>query len=160
MFDLSVSENESHVEVTWEAPFSLDVTGVEYDITYSLLIYNITDWTQLPTLMACAVCHNLTLTHFTFSPPHPLPGHSFTFTVTPQNGAGSGPPSDPITATLTSVPSTPDTGAMPGGEDEELSPGGAVYNDKQVAFSLLSLSLPPSLPLSESALSLPYTLKA
>ena len=100
--DMSVSENRSHVEVTWEAPFSLDVTGVEYDVTYSLLIYNVTDWTQLPTLVPCAVCHNLTLTHFTFSPPHPLPGHSFAFTVTSQNGAGSGPPSHSLIATLTS----------------------------------------------------------
>ena len=100
MSDLSVSENGSHVEVIWVAPFSLDVTGVEYDITYSILISNVTDETS-PMPVACAVCHNLTLTHFTFSPPHPLPGHSFTFTVTPQNGAGSGPPSQSLTATLT-----------------------------------------------------------
>jgi hypothetical protein len=98
--DLSVSENGSHVKVAWGAPFSLDVTGVEYDITYSILISNVTDETS-PIPVACTVCHNLTLTHFTFSPPHPLHGHSFTFTVTPQNGAGSGPPSQSLTATLT-----------------------------------------------------------
>ena len=98
--DLRVAECVSHMVATWEAPFTLDVTGVEYDVTYSLLISNITDDTQ-PTPVDCAVCRNLTLPQYVFSPPNPLPGHTFTFIVTPQNGAGTGPPSLPITVTPT-----------------------------------------------------------
>ena len=98
--DLRVESRGYHLMVTWQAPFSLDVTGVEYDITYSLLISNVTNETR-PTAVSCAVCRNLTHPNFTFSPPHPLPGHTFTFTVTPQNGAGGGPQSHPVTATLT-----------------------------------------------------------
>ena len=85
--------------VTWTAPFTLDVTGVEYDITYSLIIINITNETE-PMTVDCVVCHNLTQPHFTYSPPNPLPGHSFNFTVTPINGAGIGPSSHTLTATL------------------------------------------------------------
>ena len=85
--------------VTWTAPFTLDVTGVEYDITYSLIIINITNETE-PMTVDCVVCHNLTQPHFTYSPLNPLPGHSFNFTVTPINGAGIGPSSHTLTATL------------------------------------------------------------
>ena len=85
--------------VTWTAPFTLDVTGVEYDITYSLIIINITNETE-PMIVECVVCHNLTQPHFNYSPLNPLPGHSFNFTVTPINGAGIGPSSHTLTATL------------------------------------------------------------
>ena len=99
--EMRVVANVSHVAVSWRAPFTLDVTGVEFDVTYSLLISNVTDETQPGRDVACDICHNLTTHQFTFSPPHPLPGHSFNFTITPQNGAGTGPPSPTLTATLT-----------------------------------------------------------
>ena len=104
--DMSAVANVSHVVVSWRAPFTLDVTGVEFDVTYSLLISNVTDQSQPPRDVACDLCHNLTLPQFTFSPPHPLPGHSFTFTVTPLNGAGRGPSSPTLTATLHDLTST------------------------------------------------------
>ena len=103
---MSAVANVSHVVVSWRAPFTLDVTGVEFDVTYSLVISNVTDQSQPPRYVACDVCHNLTLPQFTFSPPHPLPGHSFTFTVTPLNGAGRGPSSPTVTATLHDFTST------------------------------------------------------
>ena len=42
--DLKVdAENTSSVTISWSAPFSLDVTAVDSDIWYSVLIYNVPD---------------------------------------------------------------------------------------------------------------------
>ena len=43
MVDLRVRSNSSSVTVSWTPPFSLDVTDVDPDVWYSLLIYNMTD---------------------------------------------------------------------------------------------------------------------
>ena len=56
---MSAVANVSHVVVSWRAPFTLDVIGVEFDVTYSLLISNVTDQSQPPRDVACDVCHNL-----------------------------------------------------------------------------------------------------
>ena len=77
--------------VTWQAPFTLDVNGVEYDLFYSLNITDITNDTQTISV-ACDLCQNLTETNYTFSLPDTLLEHSFNFTVTPYNGAGQGQP--------------------------------------------------------------------
>ncbi|CAI8044753.1 hypothetical protein GBAR_LOCUS24792, partial [Geodia barretti] len=39
--DLRVTINASSVTISWTAPFSLNVTGVDPDIWYSVLIYNV-----------------------------------------------------------------------------------------------------------------------
>ena len=89
--NLRVQRSGDDLMVTWQAPFTLDVTGVEYDLLYSLNITDITNETQtIP--VACNKCHNLTETNYTFSPTESLLEHSLNFTVTPYNGAGKGQP--------------------------------------------------------------------
>ena len=42
-----LGSSASAVNISWSAPFSLDVTGVDPDIWYSVLIYNVTDETAV-----------------------------------------------------------------------------------------------------------------
>ena len=62
-------------------PFSLDVTGVDPDIWYSVLISNVTDEDN-PTVVSCTDCHNLIQPHYTFTPANSSPCHKYSFTVT------------------------------------------------------------------------------
>ena len=85
--NLEIDSNGQSITISWSAPSSLDVTGVDSDIWYSVLIYNVTDnWTPVP----CTDCTNLTVTHYTFSPDDTSPCHEYAFTVIPYNGAGEG----------------------------------------------------------------------
>ena len=93
--DLEISSNGSSITISWTAPYSLDVTGVDPDIWYSVLIYNVTD--DEPTLISCTDCINITDTHYTFTPESPSPCHQYIFTVLPLNGAGQGETSQNIT---------------------------------------------------------------
>ena len=77
--DLTIDSSTSSFTTSWSAPFSLDVTNVDPDIWYTVLIYNVTD--ENPTTVPCIDCHNLTQTYYTFSPDHPSPCHQYTFTV-------------------------------------------------------------------------------
>ncbi|CAI8033360.1 hypothetical protein GBAR_LOCUS18819, partial [Geodia barretti] len=63
--DLRATSNADSVTISWSAPFSLDVTGVDPDIWYSVLIYNVTDENN-PTAILCTDCINITETHYTF----------------------------------------------------------------------------------------------
>ena len=89
MGDLRASSNVSSVTISWTAPFSLDVTGVDPDIWYSVLIYNVTDENN-PTAILCTDCINITETHYTFTPDYLSPCHVYNFSVIPVNGAGQG----------------------------------------------------------------------
>ena len=89
MGDLRASSNASSVTISWTAPFSLDVTGVDPDIWYSVLIYNVTDENN-PTAILCTDCTNITETHYTFTPDYLSPCHVYNFSVIPVNGAGQG----------------------------------------------------------------------
>ena len=79
----------SSVNTSWTAPWSLDVTGVDHDIWYSVLIQNVTDEDR-PTGILCTDCTNITETHYTFTPDHLSPCHVYNFTIIPANGAGLG----------------------------------------------------------------------
>ena len=94
--DLKVTESSTSIKISWTAPFSLDVTGVDPDIWYSVLLYNVTDENN-PTAILCTDCINITETHYTFTPDHPSPCHAYHFTVIPFNGAGKGESSHSIT---------------------------------------------------------------
>ena len=86
--------------LSWSAPFSLDVTGVDPDIWYSVLIYNVTDnLTAIP----CTDCTDITETHYTFTPDYPSPCHKYIFTVIPLNGAGQGHSSGNVTALMSKI---------------------------------------------------------
>ncbi|CAI8047490.1 hypothetical protein GBAR_LOCUS26247, partial [Geodia barretti] len=84
--DLSDTNNASSVTISWSAPFSLDVTGVDPDIWYSVLIYNVTDENN-PTAILCTDCINITETHYTFTPEC---FNKYNISVVPINGAGQG----------------------------------------------------------------------
>ena len=85
--DLATTSNASSIIISWSDPFSLNVTGVDPDIWYSVLIYNVTD---NPTAIPCTDCINITETDYTFTPDYPSPCHKYIFTVIPLNGAGQG----------------------------------------------------------------------
>ena len=89
--DLTATTSESSIIISWTAPFSLDVTGVDPDIWYSVLIYNETD------IISCTDCMNITETTYTFTPDYPSPCHKYIFTVIPLNGAGQGHTSGNVT---------------------------------------------------------------
>ena len=87
-----VLNKNSSITISWSAPFSLDVTGVDPDIWYSLhvLVYNVTDENN-PTVIICTDCINITETHYTFTPDYLLsPCHVYNFSVIPLNGVGQG----------------------------------------------------------------------
>ena len=86
---VTVTASQSDISVSWRAPWSLDVTGVDPDIWYSVLIQNVTDENN-PTPISCTDCTNITETVYTFTPDHLSPCHVYNFSVTPFNGAGQG----------------------------------------------------------------------
>jgi hypothetical protein len=87
--NLSAVSNASSVTISWSAPFSLDVTGVDPDIWYSVLIYNVTDENNSTDIL-CTDCINITETHYTFTPDYPSHCHLYNISVVPLNGAGLG----------------------------------------------------------------------
>ena len=89
VFDLKATSDSTSITISWEAPWSLDVTGVDHDIWYSVLIQNVTDENN-PTPISCTDCTNITETVYTFTPDHLSPCHVYNFSVTPFNGAGQG----------------------------------------------------------------------
>ena len=98
--NLSAISSGSSVTISWRAPWSLDVTGVDHDIWYSVLIQNVTDEDR-PTDILCTDCTNITETHYTFTPDHLSPCHVYNFTIIPANGAGLGESSDTVTGYVT-----------------------------------------------------------
>ena len=87
--NLRAISNASSVTVSWTAPFSLNVTGVDPDIWYSVVVYNVTDENN-PTAILCTDCINITETHYTFTPDYPSHCHVYNISVVPLNGAGQG----------------------------------------------------------------------
>ena len=86
---LQTYRSPASITISWEAPWTLDVTGVDPDIWYSVLIQNVTDENN-PTPISCTDCTNITETVYTFTPDHLTPCHVYNFSVTPFNGAGQG----------------------------------------------------------------------
>ena len=87
--DLRANITTTSVTISWSPPFSLNVTGVDPDIWYSVFIYNVTDENN-PTAILCTNCTNITETHYTFTPDYLSPCHVYNFSVVPLNGAGQG----------------------------------------------------------------------
>ena len=102
--DLNTNSSASSIIISWSAPFSLDVTGVDPDIWYSVLIYNVTDETAVS--VPYPNCINISETSCVFRP-HPLsPCHMYmyNFTVIPYNGAGQGESSQNISTKCEFIP--------------------------------------------------------
>ena len=96
VLNLETDSGGSSINVSWEAPFTLDVTDEDPGIWYSVLIYNVTD-EENPTAVPCTNCRNLTQTHYIFSPDYPSPCHKYTFAIIPHNGVGEGETSENVT---------------------------------------------------------------
>ena len=94
--DLETISSTNSVVLSWNAPWSLNVTGFEHDIWYSVVIQNVTDEDN-PTDILCTKCTNITETQFIFTPEYPSPNDVYNFTVIPVNGAGEGERSDSVT---------------------------------------------------------------
>ena len=86
--DVSINNSCDSITISWSAPFSLDVSGMDPDIWYTLLISNVTDEDH-PTAVLCTDCHNLTQTHYTFNFTNDT--FNFDFTIIAKNGAGDSP---------------------------------------------------------------------
>ena len=86
--DVSINNSCDSITISWNAPFSLDVSGVDPDIWYTLLISNVTDEDH-PTAVPCTDCHNLTQTHYTFNVT--TDAFNFDLTIIAKNGAGDSP---------------------------------------------------------------------
>ena len=96
VLNLETESGRSSINVSWGAPFTLDVTDEGPDIWYSVLIYNVTD-EENPTTVPCTDCHYLTQTHYVFSPHIPSPCHKYAFAVISHNGVGEGETSKNVT---------------------------------------------------------------
>ena len=86
--DVSINNSCDSFTISWSAPFSLDVSEVDPDIWYSVLISNVTDEDH-PTAVPCTDCHNLTQTHHTFN--FTTDTFNFDLTIIAKNGAGDSP---------------------------------------------------------------------
>ena len=93
--NISVKNNSDSIHISWSPPFSLDVTGVDPDIWYTVLISNVTDENN-PVNVSCTNCHNVTQPHYSFTTENSSPSHKYSFTVIPLNGAGQGERSGPV----------------------------------------------------------------
>ena len=93
------------INISWTAPFSLDVTDVDPDIWYSVLIYNVTDETTVS--VPYPNCTNISETFCVFTPDHLSLCHKYNVTVIPQNGVGVGESSFLSIGTRTDCASIP-----------------------------------------------------
>ena len=90
-----VQNNSDFILLSWSPPFSLDVTGEDPDVWYTVLISNVTDELN-PVDMPCNDCHNLIKPHYNFTTANPSPSDKYSFTVIPNNGVGAGSSSGPV----------------------------------------------------------------
>ena len=89
MGDLEVENGRDSILLFWNPPFSLDVSEMDPDIWYTVLISNVTDEYNLVNII-CVNCHNITQQHYNFTTANPSPCHKYSFEVVPLNGVGEG----------------------------------------------------------------------
>ena len=91
----NITASNSTLSLTWEPPFTLDITNVDPDITgYCVEVVNFTS--SLTLLSQCGI----TETAFTYPIPPDVNCHKYEFTIRPLNIAGMG---DTATATFVAV---------------------------------------------------------
>ena len=93
--NLTIANLTDLICLTWDTPFTLDITGVDPDISYCVdirAVTNDTDSTPLPTN------YSVYTPKFNFTMDYPNTSTSviYEFRVTPWNGAGAGPSSAPV----------------------------------------------------------------
>ena len=91
------SENlTSTIRLTWDAPPTLDITGVDTDIWYDINATTAADNTD-GTPLAANFSVGIPQFNFTMDYPNTTTSVVYEFRVTPRNDAGFGPTSDPVT---------------------------------------------------------------
>ena len=88
VYHLSVTKSNLTILITWEAPFTLNITNTEPDIAYCVNISAMNYFSHVDIATEC----NITQTEFFYTIPHKVYCHNndFYVTVTPVNGAGQG----------------------------------------------------------------------
>ena len=96
MKDVNVSINCSSITLTWQPPFSLDITNTDPDMTFCVEVYNVSEGEKIPLhhLGQCSI----------IAPHYMLPTNNsvlgsvleYQFIITAVNVVGRGAPSDPI----------------------------------------------------------------
>ena len=76
--------SSTSISLTWESPFTLDISGVDPDITYCVDVINFTSSFTLH--LQC----DITITEFSYPIPQDALCHSFILTVSPINVVGRG----------------------------------------------------------------------
>ena len=87
------------ITLTWDAPFSLNLTS-DPDVAYCVDVHNITD--EGAGCLILSVC-NVLSTYFVYNSTNPNPRDYFQFTIIPRSnvpGARNGTPSQPIVASF------------------------------------------------------------
>ena len=85
--ELTAVPMQGFLHLTWNPPFTLNITNIEPDIYYCINIYNITpNSLYIPLKTLC----NLTQPEFDFMVANPNPCDRFQFQVIPVNGLGNG----------------------------------------------------------------------
>ena len=81
--------------LTWEGPFTLDITGVDPDILYNISVVAVADSNDSPPLTGN---FSVDAPEFNFTMDYPGTSTSviYEFRVIPRNGAGEGPTSAPV----------------------------------------------------------------
>ena len=78
-----MTSNATSIDLAWEPPFSLNITGVEPDIIYCVDVINITAGVQVPDFLIsrCDVIDP----QYSFTVENPDPRDLFLFVVTPRS---------------------------------------------------------------------------
>ena len=92
--ELSATPLAGSILFSWVAPFSLNLTKTEPDITYCVAVLS-----SGGAGLVAGGC-GLNETQYSFSPDVRSPCDTFTAVVTPVNGAGNGTASQPVTGTF------------------------------------------------------------
>ena len=86
------SEVPAKIILSWEPPFSLNLTAIDPDIAYCVDVYNITDGGLVHLSSNCSILSP----SYTFTVENPDPKDEFEFIITPRSnveGARNGTPS-------------------------------------------------------------------
>ena len=81
---LNITASNSTLSLTWEPPFTLDINGVDPDITYCVDVINSTS------LITLRLQCDIIMTEFSYPLPQDAVCHSYVLTITPVNVVGRG----------------------------------------------------------------------
>ena len=94
--DVNISINCSSITLTWQPPFSLDITDTDPDMTFCVEVYNVSEGERTP-LHHLGLC-SIVAPQYTLLTSNSVLGSvlEYQFIITAVNVVGRGVPSDPI----------------------------------------------------------------